>query len=125
MISQSSDADYRRVLASGAKAPLVSSELMIRNVIITRVDMQQAVNAVSQSIQRKDKIFIAVPNVFVVVHANDDSTYKKVVNSADIAFPDGMPLVWASFLMGKYTGGRVCGPDFFTMFNAVAEKEKV
>lgn len=95
----------------------------ILGVNVTRMNMPQAIQSVRNAIQSRHKLFIVVPNVFVVVECNKDKDYKQIINSADMALPDGMPLVWASYLLGQYTGGRVSGPDFFSIFNEVAEKE--
>jgi len=98
--------------------------LKILGVYITRLNMSQAIEIVIQAIRDNQKLFIVVPNVFIITLCNKDPEYKKIINSADIAFADGVPLVWASFLLGKYTGGRVSGADFFSIFNSVAEKEQ-
>ncbi|MCK5707924.1 MAG: WecB/TagA/CpsF family glycosyltransferase [Candidatus Aureabacteria bacterium] len=95
----------------------------ILGVNINRINMANAVKVVSGCIDSHQKIFIAVPNVFVVTECNKDKEYKKTILSADIAFPDGLPLVWSSRLLNEYTGGRVTGPDFFVEFHKIAEKQ--
>ena len=104
--------------------PYVAKEKVnILGVNVDRIDMPQAVETVKEAIDKKEKIFIVVPNVFIVTESNRDEEYRKIINSADIAFADGVPLVWSSYLLGKFTGGRVSGADFFSIFNAVSEKE--
>jgi len=97
----------------------------ILGVNIDKMNMNQAIETVKNAIEKKQKIYIAVPNVFVITECNRNEEYKKVINSADIAFADGVPLVWASYLLGQYTGGRVSGADFISFFNMIAEKEGI
>jgi len=95
----------------------------ILGVNITRMNRDQTVAAIKHAIEKNRKLFVAVPNVFVVTECGRDAEYRKIINSADLAFADGVPLVWASYLLGQYTGGRVSGADFFSDFNAIAAQE--
>ena len=83
-------------------------KISILDVNISRINFYQAIMEVKRAIEMNRKIFIVVPNVFVVTECRRDSEYRKIINSADIAFADGVPLVWTSYLLGQYTGGRVC-----------------
>lgn len=53
---------------------------------------------------------IFAANVHMVMLAHDDTNFHKVVNSADIVTPDGMPLVWALRMKGYKSQQRVYGP---------------
>lgn len=105
------------------KGDLVRSKVKILGVNIDRMDMIQTIKAIKHAVEKKHKLFVVVPNVFVVTECNRDDEYRNIINSADIAFADGVPLVWASYLLGQYTGGRVSGADFFSKFNKITEKE--
>ena len=54
---------------------------------------------------------IAVLSVHPIMTAAFDADYRSVLNSADVATPDGMPLVWALRSFGKRGQQRVYGPD--------------
>jgi N-acetylglucosaminyldiphosphoundecaprenol N-acetyl-beta-D-mannosaminyltransferase len=95
----------------------------ILGVNIDRMDLQHTVEAVCHTIRSRQKTFIVVPNVFIVTECKRDPEYHNIINSADIAFADGMPLVWTSYLLGQYSGGRVSGADFFSLFQPISEKE--
>lgn len=95
----------------------------ILGVKISRMDMLEAIEKIKNAIQERNKLFVVVPNVFVVTECRRDKEYMNIINSADIGFADGVPLVWASYLLGKYTGGRVSGADFFRIFNKICEEE--
>ena len=53
--------------------------------------------------------------LFVGMHglmeAHDDPAFRAAMNSADLANPDGMPVVWALRSLGCPNASRVYGPD--------------
>jgi N-acetylglucosaminyldiphosphoundecaprenol N-acetyl-beta-D-mannosaminyltransferase len=51
-------------------------------------------------------------NVHSLVESIDDSQTRAALQNAAYAFPDGLPLVWASRLKSIPITERVCGPDF-------------
>ncbi len=55
--------------------------------------------------------YIVVCNVHSVMTAWRDPQFRAVINGADLATPDGMPLVWGLRLLGFRRQERVCGPD--------------
>lgn len=54
--------------------------------------------------------YICVTSVHGVITARDDAGFRQILNSADIATPDGMPLVWALRSFGVRGQQRVYGP---------------
>lgn len=54
--------------------------------------------------------YICVTSVHGVVMAQDDPEIARILNEADIATPDGMPLVWAMRSFGWRSQQRVYGP---------------
>jgi N-acetylglucosaminyldiphosphoundecaprenol N-acetyl-beta-D-mannosaminyltransferase len=55
--------------------------------------------------------YICVTSVHGIITARDDPEFREVLNSADIATPDGVPLVWALRSLGVHDQQRVYGPD--------------
>lgn len=54
--------------------------------------------------------YICVTSVHGIITAHDDPEVREILNSADIATPDGMPLVWALRSFGITGQQRVYGP---------------
>lgn len=54
--------------------------------------------------------YICVTSVHGVMTAHEDAGLQKIFNQADIATPDGMPLVWALRSFGYRAQQRVYGP---------------
>jgi N-acetylglucosaminyldiphosphoundecaprenol N-acetyl-beta-D-mannosaminyltransferase len=55
--------------------------------------------------------YICVTSVHGVITARDDPDTARILNAADIATPDGMPLVWALRSFGARGQQRVYGPE--------------
>ncbi len=71
--------------------------------------------------------YICVTSVHGVILAKDDPEVALAVNTADIATPDGMPIVWALRSLGAYRQPRVYGPTLMLELcrNAVHEGQRV
>jgi N-acetylglucosaminyldiphosphoundecaprenol N-acetyl-beta-D-mannosaminyltransferase len=54
--------------------------------------------------------YICVTSVHGIIMAHDDPEIARVFNEADIATPDGMPVVWALRSFGSRNQPRVYGP---------------
>jgi N-acetylglucosaminyldiphosphoundecaprenol N-acetyl-beta-D-mannosaminyltransferase len=55
--------------------------------------------------------YICVTSVHGVMEARKNAEIRSILNNADIATPDGMPLVWALRSFGQPQQQRVYGPD--------------
>jgi N-acetylglucosaminyldiphosphoundecaprenol N-acetyl-beta-D-mannosaminyltransferase len=61
-------------------------------------------------------------NVDKIVHIQRDSRLREFVNRCALASPDGMPVVWASRLLGMPLKERVAGIDLFEALLARAAR---
>jgi len=66
--------------------------------------------------------YVIFSTVNTVMEAYDDPDLQRIVNSADLVTPDGMPLVWGLKLLGKKDAERVYGPTFTLIACRKAEK---
>ncbi len=66
--------------------------------------------------RRNGSRFISVTNVHSIMEARSDPLFRKVLQSADLSVPDGMPLVWLGRLKGHKVKRRVYGPDLLWDF---------
>jgi N-acetylglucosaminyldiphosphoundecaprenol N-acetyl-beta-D-mannosaminyltransferase len=60
--------------------------------------------------------FVAVTGMHGVAEARKDPRFRKVLNSADLVVPDGMPLVWLGRWHRHPIRRRVNGPELMTAF---------
>jgi len=68
------------------------------NVLGVKIDdlsMDQAVELVEGWLKRDGKHYIVTPNPEFVMAAQYDPEFKKILNDADLAIPDGVGIIWA------------------------------
>jgi N-acetylglucosaminyldiphosphoundecaprenol N-acetyl-beta-D-mannosaminyltransferase len=95
----------------------------ILGVRVRRWNLSQTLDAVEESIKRRERRYAVFNNVYNVIEARRDPEYRQALNDADFPMADGVPLVWASHLLGQPVGGRVCGPDFMVHMNERAAQK--
>ncbi|MBI4874645.1 MAG: WecB/TagA/CpsF family glycosyltransferase [Acidobacteria bacterium] len=69
--------------------------------------------------------FVSVATVNNVMEAYDSPVFGRVMNSADLVTPDGMPLVWGLRLLGVPEATRVYGPDLTPELLGAAESREI
>jgi N-acetylglucosaminyldiphosphoundecaprenol N-acetyl-beta-D-mannosaminyltransferase len=60
--------------------------------------------------------FIAVTGMHGVMEAQQDASFKAILNASDLVVSDGMPLVWVSRWYGLGLKRRVYGPELMETF---------
>lgn len=68
---------------------------------------------------------VCVCNVHSVVTAKNDPALRAALDNADLATPDGMPLVWLLRQRGFFGQERINGPDLMWRFLSVAETQRI
>jgi N-acetylglucosaminyldiphosphoundecaprenol N-acetyl-beta-D-mannosaminyltransferase len=84
---------------------------------------QEAVDTLLHCARNRQSRYVCICNVHVTVTARQDPEFCRVVNEADMATPDGMPLVWVLRWMGFQRQERINGPDLmWRLCGRAAEK---
>ena len=83
----------------------------ILGVAIDNLTMDQVLDALESQIAEGGFHQIATANVDFVMNSVGDEELREVLNRCDIVLADGMPLVWASRLLGVKLKERVTGAD--------------
>ena len=81
-------------------------------------------SAVSRWIKQKKSAYICVVSVHGVVEAYKNRSFLSVLQKADLAVPDGMPLVWIGKIFGHVKTTRIYGPDLLLHMCKEAEKKR-
>ena len=63
--------------------------------------------------------YVCVTSVHGIMTARSDASLREILNHADLATPDGMPVVWAMRSFGRTRQARVYGP---TLMLALCEQ---
>src|SRR3989440_1540690 len=81
------------------------------------VQIGQVVERMKGWIRERDGCHsIAATSMHGIVEAQHDPSFKEILNSTDLAVPDGMPLVWLGRRQGHLLRRRVYGPDLLLAF---------
>src|ERR1700732_1070845 len=91
----------------------------ILGVRVRRTSLAQTVDLVEGCIQRGERRYAVFINVYNVIEARKGAEYRQALNDADFPMADGIPLVWASRVLGPPVAGRCCGPAFFLIIDAL------
>lgn len=91
-------------------------EIVKKNILgvgISNATLEEVLEYVTFSLRKKvGKHYIVTPNPEILVLANRDSEFRKVLNKAEIALPDGVGVVLAGEFLGKSFKQRITGTDF-------------
>ena len=89
---------------------------------LDRVDMREAVERCQQLIERGHPAQHVSVNVAKLVAIRSDARMRELVLASELVTADGMPVVWASRLLGDPLPMRVAGIDLMSELLAVAER---
>jgi N-acetylglucosaminyldiphosphoundecaprenol N-acetyl-beta-D-mannosaminyltransferase len=95
----------------------------ILGVQVDNVDMDQAITWIYNFIRRDGYHQVVTVNAEFIVEAQKNPNFKKIINDASLAVPDGIGPVWASRFFGKKLKERVSGVDLVWMLARLAEEE--
>src|SRR5271167_4016226 len=85
--------------------------MSIGSVPIDSVTFAQAIDAIDALIVRGQGGTVFTPNVDHVVQAEENARFREAYASAALSLVDGMPVLWASRLMGTPLPEKVSGSD--------------
>jgi N-acetylglucosaminyldiphosphoundecaprenol N-acetyl-beta-D-mannosaminyltransferase len=83
----------------------------IGGVPIDALDLEGAIWAIDDLVSRGEGGAVFTPNVDHVVEYGENPRLREAYRSADLSLVDGLPVVWASRLMGQALPERVAGSD--------------
>lgn len=80
---------------------------------INALHFDDAVASLANAVTSRPPKVVVTPNVDHLVSLDENPAVKSVYATADYLFADGMPVVWASKLLGQALPERVTGADLF------------
>lgn len=101
----------------------MKSRIEIMGCQIDNLSMEETLQKIETFIQSGKAHQHVVINVDKIVKANKDHELRRIINECALINVDGMPVVWASRLLGKPLKERVAGVDLFeALMQRSAEK---
>ncbi len=83
----------------------------LSGVPVDNVIMSEALERIEKMIEEGGLHQVATANLDYLVHATRDAEYRRTLCLCDLVVADGMPIVWASRLLGIPIRERVAGAD--------------
>jgi hypothetical protein len=97
--------------ASGPARPAARGRLKLGHLAIDPLTLAGAVDAVEALVDQGRGGVVVTPNVDHVVIAERDEGFRAAYAAADLVLADGMPIVWASRILGVPLPEKVSGSD--------------
>ncbi|GIH99094.1 WecB/TagA/CpsF family glycosyltransferase [Planobispora takensis] len=92
----------------------------VAGVAIDPMTESEVVDHVVAALKRGEGGHIVTPNVDISRAVSRDAALRELVEGADLAVADGMPLVWAARLLRTPVPGRVTGADLIWSLSEAA-----
>ena len=92
----------------------------ILGIKVDNVTFQEALEKAKKLIDSGEKHYIVTPNPEIVVKARGDPQFKKILNRASSAIPDGVGLLLGARILGSKLSERATGTDLLEGLAALA-----
>ena len=89
------------------------SRINLMGCPVDSLDMQQTIQKIEEYIASGNMCQHVVVNASKFVEMNRDKHLRKIISNCDMINADGMPIVWASKILGNPLPCRVAGVDLF------------
>jgi len=90
---------------------------------IDNVSFHEAAEAVLEMCRSGRAAYVVTPNLDHFMRTRRDQVLRTVYEKADLSVADGVPVLWASRILGRPLKGRVNGTDLFEGLCAAAARE--
>jgi N-acetylglucosaminyldiphosphoundecaprenol N-acetyl-beta-D-mannosaminyltransferase len=97
--------------------------IAIMGVPFDNVTTAEAVEAIEQMVASGQPHYLVTANLDFLVQARQDVELRRILFDAHLVLCDGMPLVWASRLLGNPLPERVAGADLVPLLIRVAAEK--
>lgn len=85
----------------------------ICGVNIHNITSVEAVRLTDQLVQLRGNAIVVTPNVDHIVKLQSDTDFMRIYREASLVLADGMPLLWASRMLGDPIKEKISGSDIF------------
>ena len=97
--------------------------IKILGVNISNTTKEEGLEFIVRGLDKRDKkLSIFTPNPEIIVAAQKDEAFKKIINTADLALADGIGVIVAGQMLGKPLKTRITGVDFMLALVETAVK---
>lgn len=102
----------------------MNKEIRMFKITFNNLKISEVLSHIDNSIELERKLFIVTPNVDHIVRLSKDTKFQQAYNKANMVLADGMPVLWASRILGKPLVEKVSGADLVpNLFKKSYEKK--
>lgn len=83
----------------------------VLGVGVSALNLETALAEIAGAVRARRKGYVCVTGVHGVMEAQEDDSFRVILNNAFLCTPDGMPMVWLGKIHGHSKMRRVYGPD--------------
>src|SRR3990172_5903334 len=94
--------------------------VVLFGMAIDSLSLPEAVDAIIGAAGRRERGYVVTQNVDHVVRYQGDSAFRVAYAGAALCLADGVPVAWASRLVGAPLRGRVAGADLLPALSEAA-----
>ena len=84
----------------------------VAGVEIDNIAKGEAIQKIEEFVKSGQPHYIVTPYSELIVFAQGDEEYMKVLNNADLSLPDGVGIIWAAKYLGSQINERISGRIF-------------
>jgi len=100
-----------------ARAPAAVRTRGLLDVPVAMVDYAGAIEVMDDLVASRAPGYVCAAPVHALMEARRDPEMRAALHGATLVVPDGMPLVWASNLLGERLDDRVYGPELMLRYS--------
>lgn len=93
------------------RSPELARRVRIGRAMIDNLTFAEAIDAVADLVAKRRGGVVNTPNVDHIVLLEEDARVRDAYASASLVLADGMPIVWASHLLGTPIREKISGSD--------------
>ena len=91
----------------------IPTRINILGVPVSAIDLTMALELIDEWVVNRISNYICIRDVHGIMNCRKNKDFQKIHELAGMVTPDGMPLVWASHLMGYKQVKKVSGFRLF------------
>lgn len=99
--------------------------IKILNVKFDKISLEEAAKKATIFAQSKKQHYICTPNPEIVLEAQKNKKFLKILNNSDLNIPDGVGIIWAAKYLKQGSLQRVTGVDLMEKICEKAAKENL
>jgi N-acetylglucosaminyldiphosphoundecaprenol N-acetyl-beta-D-mannosaminyltransferase len=104
----------------------MENKILLLGVGFNSLKIEDVLELIIKGLDKNEKkYYVVTPNPEILVLANGDSNYKKVLNGAKVALPDGIGVVLAAKLLAIPLKERIHGVDLVENLCRVVAKQPI